>query len=123
MSIEQAKTAALEALLQGPFTPDPTDTRAPAIHLLKAEGVPIVSREVKQDGKLRMQHRMIETALQPNEIRARRQEGLAMGLTWHRHEKPIDWPALVRSIPCPFAQDEAKQYLAGITLRARYIGH
>lgn len=123
MSLEQAKAEALEALLAGPFTPEPTDTRAPAIHILKAEGVPIVSREVKQGGQIRTQHRLVETRLQPHEIKARRREGLAMGLQWHRRENPTVWPELVKAIPCPFAQDEAKHYLAGITLRARFVGH
>lgn len=123
MTVEQAKAAALEALLQGPFTPDPTDTRAPAIHLLKAEGVPIVSREVKQAGQVRTQHRLVDTDLQPHEVKARRQEGLKLGLQWHRRENPTAWPDLVKAIPCPFTQDEAKHYLAGITLRARFVGH
>jgi hypothetical protein len=39
MTVEQSKAAALEQLLAGPWAPDPSDPRAPAVHLLKAEGV------------------------------------------------------------------------------------
>lgn len=123
MTIETAKAAALEALLAGPWAPDPTDSRAPAVHLLKREGVPVVSREVKRGGQVRTEHRLIETDLQPDAIRKARQEGLAMALRWHRREPADNWVELVKGITCPFQQDEAKTYLAGIKLRGQLAGH
>lgn len=123
MTIEESKVAALEQLLAGPWVPEPTDPRAPAVHLLKSDGVPIVSREVRRGDEVRTEHRLIDTDQSPEQIKAARSAGLTQALRWHRREDPKNWPELVKAIPDPFAQDEAKQYLAGITLRARTAGH
>ena len=123
MNLTQAKAAALEALLDGPFTPQPTDARAPAIHVLKSHGVPIVSREVTQRGQVLIEHRMLDTTMTPEAVKAARQKGLAFALRLHRKVSMDSWGSLIKEIACPFEQDEAKQYLAGIVVRARHIGH
>lgn len=114
MSIATAKAAALEALLDGPFKPDPMDPRIPAIQLLKRDGIPVVSRNT---GRGVMVHELIATDLQPHEVKARRGEGLTMGLHWHRREPVAAWPELIAAIPCPFARDEAGEYLRTIMQR------
>jgi len=123
VTIEQSKAAALEQLLAGPWVPERSDPRAPAVHLLKSDGVPIVSREVRRGDEVRTEHRLTTTDLSPDQIKAARSAGLTQALRWHRSEPPSHWPALVKSIPCPFARDEAKEYLAGITVRMQTTGH
>lgn len=123
MTTATAKAQALEQMLAGPWAPEPTDPLAPAVHLLKADGVPIVSREVKRGDVVRLEHRLIDTDMTPEQIKAARLVGLAKALNWHRREPSTTWPDLVKGIDCPFARDEAKTYLAGITIRARYVGH
>lgn len=123
MKTEKAKAAALEALLDGPFIPEPSDARAAAIHLLKGDGLPIVSREVKKGDAIRTEHKLIDTTLDADAIKAARSKGLAKALRWHRREKESAWPGLVKEIECSFAQDEAKQYLAGIIQRGRIKAH
>lgn len=122
MTVETMKAAALEALIAGPWIPARTDPAAPAVHLLKADGLPIVSREVRQGDVVLVEHRLIESDLAPDQIKAQRRAGMALALAWHRRESPDQWPALVRGIPDQFAQDEAKQYLASITIRGRVAG-
>lgn len=123
MTIEQSKAAALEQLLAGPWVPERGDPRAPAVHLLKADGVAVVSREVRRGDVVLTEHRLIETDQAPDQIKAARSAGLTQALRWHRSEPPGEWPQLVKGIPCPFARDEAKAYLASITLRMHYRGH
>lgn len=118
MTIATAKAAALEALLDGPFTPKRLDPRIPAIQLLKRDGVPVVTRNA---GKGVLVHELIETDLQPGEIKVRRSQGLTMGLRWHRREPVATWPDLIASIPCPFARDEASEYLRGIMQRINFV--
>jgi hypothetical protein len=123
MTIEKAKAAALEALLAGPWKPDRLDPRVPALHLLKRDGVPVVSINVGKGGRVELEHRLIETALQADEVKARRREGLAMALRCHRREPVSDWKGLLDAIPCPFTKDEASEYLRGIIQRSRSVGH
>jgi hypothetical protein len=124
MSIESKKAEAMEALLAGPFQPDPMDPRAPAIHLLKRDGVPIVSTNVGKHGQVVMVHQLVDTVLQPQEVQARRTQGLAEALRWHRREPMSTWKDLVEGIACPFARDEASEYLRGIIQRSRVLaGH
>lgn len=122
MSVETMKAAALECLMSGPWVPSRTDPAAPAIHLLKADGLPIVSREVQVEGFFLTEHRLIDSDLSPDQIKAQRRAGLAFALRWHRSEPADHWPELVRTIPDQFARDEAKQYLASITIRGRVAG-
>lgn len=119
MTVREIKAQALEILQGGPWAPEPLDPRAPAVHLLKRDGHPIVSRNVGKFGQLQMEHRLIATDLTAEQIRVRRQEGLEMALYWHRHDAQKTWPGLVESIPCPFARDEAGEYLRAIILRSR----
>jgi hypothetical protein len=121
MSIESAKAAAMEALLAGPWTPDDGDQRAPAVHLLKRDGVPVVSRNIGKGWRVVMQHSLVDTALTADEIKARRSEGLNEALRWHRREATSAWPSLLQSIPCPFARDEASEYLRGIMQRMQTV--
>lgn len=86
-------------------------------YLAKRRGEPIVTRKTDAG----MVHERIDTALEPQEILARRQQGLREAMRFHRHENPRDWLELVEAIPCPFARDEAQEYLRGILIRSRTI--
>ncbi len=119
---EEAKAGALEALAEGRFKPESTDPRASAVYLLKSEGVPIISRNVGKGSLIVMEHELVETALNAEEIKARRTEGLAMALAWHRRESEKAWRSLLESIPCPFAKDAASEYLRGIMARVKATG-
>lgn len=118
---ERAKAAVMEALLAGPYTPDRMDQHAPAVHLLKHEGIPIVSKNVGKAGAVVIQHELLPTDLTADQIKAARQKGLAKALKWHRHESAKAWPDLLKAIECPFERDEATEYLRGIMQRARVI--
>jgi hypothetical protein len=122
VSTESRNAEAMEALLAGPFKPDALDPRAPAIHLLKRDGVPIVSNNVGKKGDVVMVHQLIETDLQPHEVKAQRGEGLNLAMKWHRCEPVSKWKGLIDSIECPFAKDEASEYLRGMIQRIRFIG-
>lgn len=85
------------------------------VYMLKKEGVPVIS---EANGN-RLKHRIIDTSLRPNDILARRREGLSDALHWHRTENPSAWPSLLESIDCPFARDEAADYLRSLIRRQR----
>ncbi len=87
------------------------------VYVLKKEGAPIVS----EPAGTKLRHRVADTALRPNEIVARRREGLNMAMRWHRFEAPKAWARLLESIPCPFAKDEAADYLRGIVQRQKVV--
>jgi hypothetical protein len=111
----------MDALLAGPYTPDAMDQNAPAVHLLKSDGIPIVSKNIGKAGAVVMHHELLATELSAEQIKAARQKGLALALKWHRHEPTKTWPDLLKAIECPFERDEASEYLRGIMQRARVI--
>lgn len=114
------KAQVLDALKAGPIQHDPRDPRMPAIGLLKRNGAPILSSTVDHRGGRMIQHTLIDIALAPAEIVERRAEGLGMALRWHRREPASKWKALLGAMTCPFARDEASDYLRGILQRQRH---
>lgn len=87
------------------------------VYILKKDGIPIVSEAAGP----RLKHRILDTTLRPDEVLARRRQGLASALRWQRSENPAVWPELLQSIPCPFARDEAAEYLRGIVRRQKVV--
>lgn len=121
LKAEKSKAAVMEALLAGPYTPGAMDPNAPAVHLLKADGVPIITRNVGKNSAAVLCHELHDTTLTADQVKQARQQGLTAALQWHRHEPPKNWPDLIKAIECPFARDEAAEYLRGIMQRARFV--
>lgn len=122
MTFEAMKALALEALMAGPWQPGPGDPLASIAYLLKRDGVPVVSRNVGKGGRLSMVHELIDTGLDAEEIRASRQAGLAEAMRLQRWRPVSDWKESLDTIHCPFARDEAAEYLRGIVYRMRFAG-
>jgi len=115
MHTDATKARALSTLLSEGVDSDHPLSRW--VYALKKEGVPVVS----EPAGAKLRHTVVETALQPSEVIARRREGLAEALRWQRFESPSAWPGLLQSIQCPFARDEAAEYLRGIVKRQRVV--
>jgi hypothetical protein len=122
MNDDDLKTMAADALKVGPVRLPSVDPLVRGVYLLKREGVPVVSHNEGKGGRIELVHQLVETALRPEEVQARRREGLQMALAWHRREPMDAWKGLLDSIPCPFAKDDAAEYLRGIIQRSRLAG-
>ncbi len=115
MRADEGKARALSTLLT-----DGVDSDHPLskwVYVLKKEGAPIIS----EPAGTKLRHKVIETKLRPEEIIARRAEGLSSAMRWHRFELPSSWQRLLDSFPCPFARDEAADYLRGIMKRQKVV--
>ncbi len=115
MSADEGKKQAVSTLLAEGVDSDHPLSRW--VYVLKKEGVPIIS----EPAGTKLRHKIIETALRPEEVIARRQRGLASAIRWQRHENPAAWARLLESMPCPFAKDEAADYLRGIVKRQKVV--
>lgn len=116
MTVAAAKARAMEALLTGPMPVEKVE--GAGVYLLKAEGLPIITTKGEGGGFV---HKLIETDLLPEQIRAARQRGLNAALKWHRREPVKSWKGLIDALECPFELDAAAEYLRGIINRMKTV--
>ncbi len=115
MRTDTTKARAMSTLLSDGVDSDHPLSRW--VYALKKEGVPVVS----EPAGARLRHRILDTTLRADEVLARRRQGLSSALRWQRSEKPSDWPMLLQTLECPFARDEAAEYLRGIVKRQKVV--